>query len=220
MKRYIRQNTEVLEPYMSGDAVELKSGEQEFSSKETAVNGGQGRTPAIFNTVKRLGGWKSGTVNLDYGGGTEDADAVADRFFDPLGVTNVIYDKFNQTDEHNQAVVRFLRSRGGADTATLSNVLNVIKEDHIRREVLEDVHSMLKQNGTLFIYVHEGTKADQEMGARQTTKGWQNFRKVGTYLDEVQEYFPNAYVKYGMIICPKSGSATASTQTGSELIFI
>ena len=220
MKRYIRQNTEVLEPYMTGDAVELKQGEQEFSSKDTAVNARYGSTPAVFKAVRDKIGWKSGTINLDYGGGTEDADAVADTFFEPLGVTNVIYDKFNQTPEHNQAVVRFLRSKGGADTATLSNVLNVIKEIHIRREVLEDVYSLLKPNGVLYAYVHEGSKEDRAKGARQTSKGWQNFRLTKDYLEEIHEVFPAAYVKYGVLICPKSGSVASSTRSGSELIFV
>ena len=223
-RRAVEANTEVLQPYMTGDAVDLKQGEQEFSSKDTAVNGKQGNTPAVFKAVRDKIGWQSGTINLDYGGVTEDADAVADTFFEPLGVTNVIYDKFNQTSEHNQAVIRFLRSQGGADTATLSNVLNVIKEIHIRREVLEDVYSLLKPNGVLYAYVHEGSKADQEQGARQTTKGWQNFRKTGDYLDEIHEVFPGAYVKYGILICPKSAGAAktaASTDIQNDsLVFV
>lgn len=216
--RYIRSNTEVLEPYMSGDAVDLKQGEQEFSSKDTAVNGKQGSTPAVFKAVRDKIGWKSGTINLDYGGGTVESDAVADTFFEPLGVTNVVYDKFNQTNEHNQAVIRFLRANGGADTATLSNVLNVIKEIHIRREVLEDVYSMLKPNGVLYAYVHQGTKQDQELGPRQTTKGWQNFRKTADYLGEIHEVFPEAYVKYGILICPKSASMAASSRVRGRSI--
>ncbi len=101
---------------------------------------------------------------------------------------------------------------------------DVIKEIHIRREVLEDVYSLLKPNGVLYAYVHEGSKADQEQGARQTTKGWQNFRKTGDYLDEIHEVFPGAYVKYGILICPKSAGAAktaASMEIDSDdLIFV
>lgn len=214
MKRYIRQNTEVLQPYMTGDAVELKDSEQEFTSKGTAVNAKYGKLPVIYKEVKQRFGWKPGTVNLDYGGGTEDADALSDTFFEPLRVTNVVYDKYNQTPEHNQAVVRFLRSRGGADTATLSNVLNVIKESNIREEVISDVYSMLKPNGTLYVVVHEGSKADMELGARKKKEDqWQEHRKADSYITELVKYFPDAYRKGGLIICPKTGSVSSSTKT-------
>lgn len=217
MKRYIHSNTEVLQPYMNGDVVELKNGKQQFTSKNTAVNAKHGRLPAIFKAVP----WKSGTINLDYGGGTPDAEAIADNHLEPLGVTNVIYDKFNQTPEHNQAVIRFLRSNGGADTATLSNVLNVIKEPEIRREILEDVYSLLKSNGVLYIMGFEGTKEQQQQGGRATGEDqYQTFMKTKDYIGEVSDVFPDAYRKGSMIVCPKTASVAASYNYDSDLVIL
>ena len=167
----------------------------------------------------------SGTINLDYGGGDEFSDAVADAYLEPLGVTNVIYDRWNQDEAHNQAVKRFVRSKGGADTATLSNVLNVIKEESIRREILEDVYDLLKPNGVLYIMGYEGKKEDQERGGRQTgADQYQTFMKTKGYLGEVSDVFPGAYMKSGMIICPKSaGAANTAASTDiqdDDLIFV
>ena len=213
--RYVRSNTEVLEPYMSGDAVELKNGKQKYSSKATAVNGKQGKLPKIFKLIP----WRSGTINLDYGGGTPDADVVADAYLEPRGVTNVIYDKFNQTDKHNQAVLRFLDSKGGADTATLSNVLNVIAEPEIRLEILEDIYQHLKPNGVLYIMGYEGSRAQQEQGGRATGEDqYQTFMKTKEYLGEVSDVFPDAKYKGGMIICPKTASMAASSRVRGRSI--
>lgn len=200
MKRYIRSNTAVLEPHYNGEDVELANGEQKYSSKATAVNGKHGRLPQIFKLIS----WQPNTVNLDYGGGTEEADPIADAFLEPKGVTNVIYDKFNQSTSHNQAVKRYISSIGGADTATLSNVLNVVMEPEIRAEILNDIYNMLKVGGTLYIYGYEGSKAQQESGGRATGDDqYQTFMKTKDYLSEVHEFFPNAVFKRGMIICPK-----------------
>lgn len=201
MKIYIRSNSAVLEPFGEGEEVELASGKQQYSSKATAVNGKQGKLPQIFKLIN----WESNTVNLDYGGGTEDADPIADAFLEPKGVTNVIYDKFNQTAQHNQAVKRYLKSLGGADTATLSNVLNVVKEPEIRAEILNDIYNMLRVGGTLYIYGYEGNKKQQEAGGRATgADQYQTFMKTKDYLSEVHEFFPDATFKRGMIICPKN----------------
>lgn len=202
MKLYIHSNLDVLEPYMTGDEVSYRRSSQKYSSKKTAVNGKHGRVPALFKKVS----WKSGTINLDYGGGTIESDAVADEYFKDKGVTNVIYDIGNFDDKHNRAVIRYLNANGGADTATLSNVLNVIMEPNVRHEILENIYDWLKPNGILYIYGYEG--APEDVGKGGKVKGrdqdqYQTNMRTSEYLPEIAEVFPNYDVKNGVIICKK-----------------
>lgn len=216
--KIIRSNLEVLEPYMSGDPVEYRRSEQKYSSKRTAVNGKQGKTPKLFKMVS----WKSGTINLDYGGGTIESDAVADAFFEGKGVTNVIYDIGNFDDNHNNAVIRYLKANGGADTATLSNVLNVIMEKNVRHEILENIYDWLKPNGILYIYGYEGPKEDIGKGGKVKGKDqdqYQTNMRTSEYLPEIAEVFPNYTFKNGLITCKKT-NVSASRGFNAGLITI
>ncbi len=49
-----------------------------------------------------------------------------------------------------------IRSNGGADTVTCSNVLNVIKEPEVRLNVLKNIKKLVKPNGIVYITVYEG----------------------------------------------------------------
>ena len=103
-----------------------------------------------------------------------------------MGVTNLIYDKFNRTAQHNQEVIRTVRENGGADTCTLSNVLNVIKEESIRHEILVNIYKLLKSDGILYITVFEGQPGQKE---GPTKSGYQLARKTSEYIDEVANVF-------------------------------
>lgn len=199
---------------MSADEeFDLPQVDQKFSSKKTAVNGRQGKLPAIFKLVT----FPSGTINLDYGGGTEDAQAVADAYFEDKGVTNLIYDVYNQTPQHNREVVKQIRSNGGADTATLSNVLNVIAEPESRLNVLTNIKNLLKSNGTLYITVYEGAKANRGAGKQTGEDQFQTNMALADYLEEVQQVFPNAKKKGKLIIAPNGGTVSGSTDLIKEL---
>lgn len=174
------------------DEDDWEDADQRYTSKATAINGKNGRVPALFNKIN----WKSGTINLDYGGGDENSDAVAKEFFKDKGVKSYIYDKYNQTPKHNSEVINEIKKAGGADTATLSNVLNVIAEEEARKAVLKNIHRLLKNGGTLYIYGYSGNKADQERGGRTTGKDqWQNFKKGKEYVPEVVSVFGEDNVK-------------------------
>lgn len=151
--------------------------EQEFSSAATSINGS--KLPAIFKLVD----FHANTLNLDYGGGKFDN---ATEYLKTMGVTNLIYDKFNRTAQHNQEVIRTVRENGGADTCTLSNVLNVIKEESIRHEILVNIHKLLKSDGILYITVFEGQPGQKE---GPTKSGYQLARKTSEYIDEVANVF-------------------------------
>ena len=100
--------------------LDIKHSNQEYTSHRTSIN--SSKLPAIFKLVK----FRPKTVNLDYGGGRFDN---ATNWLCELDVTNLIYDPFNRSAEHNSFVLSEIKKNGGADTATLSNVLNVVKEE-------------------------------------------------------------------------------------------
>ena len=168
---------------------------QEYTSERTSTN--KAKLPAIFTLVKN---WAPGTINLDYGGGKYDNGAEHLAQFD---ATNLVYDPYNRTAEHNRDVIKTIRDNGGADSATLSNVLNVIKEPEVRRNVLENIKKLLKPGANLYITVYEGSKDSVE---GPTTRGYQLNRMTADYLDEIQEVFPNASRKGKLITAINSAT--------------
>lgn len=192
---------------------------QQYTSKGTAINWKYGRVPAIFKKIS----WKPGTINLDYGGGTPESAELAQGFFDKqnLDVQNLVYDKFNQTAEHNREVLSIVRSNGGADTATLSNVLNVIKEPEVRHDILVHIKSLLKPNGVLYIYGYEGAAKDKGKGGRETaTDQYQTNMPTKDYLVEIHEVFPNANIKGGVITAINDGEAVAASYNPNDIVVL
>lgn len=204
------------EPYDDGGAVRP----QKYSSKDTAINWKYGRVPAIFKKIK----WQPGTLNLDYGGGTPESGAIVDNFFaNELGidVTSVIYDKFNQPADANRQALQMVKLNGGADTCTLSNVLNVIAEPEVRHDILAHIKSLLKPNGVLYIYGYEGTAKDKGKGGRQTGEDqYQTFMPTKDYLAEIHEVFPNATIKSGLITAINDNSAVAASISSDDLVIL
>ena len=167
---------------------EIRQTKQEFTSANTSINAS--KLPAIF----RLVNFKPDTINLDYGGGKFDN---ATEYLKEKDVENLIYDPYNRTREHNTKVLNIIRENGGADTCTLSNVLNVVKEREIRIEILENIKELLKDDGTLYITVYEGTGLADE---KETKAGYQLNRKTRDYLEEIEEVFGNVTQKGKLII--------------------
>ena len=167
---------------------EISQVDQEFTSENTSIN--SNKLPAIFKMIKL----PEGSINLDFGGGRFDNVA---EYLEPLGVINLVYDPYNRSAEHNQEVVKTLKEAGGADSATCSNVLNVIKEPEARLNVLKNISKMVKPGGDVYITVYEGTGKGNE-GA--TKSGYQLNRKTADYLEEIQQVFPNAERKGKLIV--------------------
>ena len=178
---------------------------QEFTSKKTSIN--SNKLPAIFGKSNSkyviLG---TGTTNLDYGGGRFDN---VTEYLSGRGVRNLVYDPYNRTKEHNDDVIRVLQEQGLADTATLSNVLNVIKEQEVRNNVLQNLSKLVKPGGQVYITVYEGTGKGDE---GPTSAGYQLNRRTEDYLDEIQQVFPDA-VRHGkLIVATNNVQALPQTQ--------
>lgn len=214
LKLYIRSNTgscqrkRLFTVKASDDFFdEIQEIGQEFTSENTSINAK--RLPAIFNMVN----FEAGTVNLDYGGGKFDNVA---EYLTQYDVVNLVYDPYNRSSEHNSEVIGLIRKHGGADTATLSNVLNVIKEPEVRINVLKNINKLLKSNGTLYITVYEGTGKGDE---GPTKSGYQLNKKTADYLEEIQQVFPDAKRKGKLIICHKN-IVSASYSARDNPIFV
>lgn len=186
---------------------DIKEIVQEFTSENTSIN--SKKLPAIFNMVT----FNPGTVNLDYGGGRFNNVAEYLKQYD---VINLVYDPYNRSSEHNQEVIRLIREHGGADTATCSNVLNVIKEPEVRLNVLKNISKLVKSGGTVYITVYEG-KGNNAEGP--TKSGYQLNKKTADYLEEIQQVFPDAKRKGKLIECVNSGAITSSIYDENDNIY-
>lgn len=167
---------------------EITQVSQEFTSENTSIN--SKRLPAIFNMISL----EPGTINLDFGGGRFDNVA---EYLTQYDVVNLVYDPYNRSKEHNREVIRTIRNAGGADTATCSNVLNVIKELEARLNVLTNIQKLVKPGGTVYITVYEGSGDNNE---GPTKSGYQLNRRTAAYLDEIREVFPDATRRGKLII--------------------
>lgn len=176
--------------------LELEDATQEYTSASTSIN--STRLPAIFTMVT----FKPETVNLDYGGGKFDN---ATKALKSKGVTNLIYDPYNRSGGHNKEVIDTIRKNGGADTATCSNVLNVIKEPEARRAVIKNIYSLLKTDGTAYFTVYEGTGKGNEC---PTKLGYQLNKKTADYVDEISSIFPSVNRRGKLIVANKGTSVS------------
>lgn len=172
---------------------------QEFTSENTSIN--STKLPAIFNMVL----FEPGTVNIDYGGGK--FDNVAD-YLSTKDIINLVYDPYNRSREHNQQVIKTIKEYGGADTATCSNVLNVIKEPEVRLNVLTNISKLVKDGGKVYITVYEGSGKGNE---GPTKAGYQLNRRTADYLEEVQKVFPDAVRKGKLIVATNSKSGNVAS---------
>ena len=148
-------------------------------------------------------------TNIDIGGGKYNY--TTDYLMEEFGTTNMVYDPYNRGSDENLAVIDWLRAGNRADTATCANVLNVIKEQEARRNVILEVAKSIKEDGTAYFSTWEDNKANQEKGAAQTGEdSWQNRRKTADYVHEVEEFF-NDVVRRGDVIIAKEPRADLPT---------
>ena len=144
-------------------------------------------------------------TNIDIGGGKYNF--TTDYLMEEFGTTNMVYDPYNRGSDENLAVIDWLRAGNRADTATCANVLNVIKEQEARRNVILEVAKSIKEDGTAYFSTWEDNKANQEKGAAQTGEdSWQNRRKTADYVHEIEEFFDDV-VRRGDVIIAKNPKA-------------
>jgi len=124
---------------------------------------------------------------------------------DMHGVSNYVYDPYNRDDEHNSKVASVI-ANGKSDTATVNNVLNVIKEPEIREHVIKQALNAVKDDGAAYFIVHEGNRSGE---GGSTSKGWQENRPTQSYVDEIAKHFPDVQ-RRGKLIIARKNSETLS----------
>ena len=77
-----------------------------------------------------------------------------------------------------------------ADYGTINNVLNVIEDPDLRKNALLDLSTLTKPNAPIIIKIFPGDGTGK--GGLKQSGTWQENRKTETYLEEVQQVFPDA----------------------------
>lgn len=165
---------------------------QEHSSAATSIN--SKKVPAVFKKIRFEAGW----INFDNGGGRFD---TASEYVSGMGATNLIFDPYNRSYEHNAMVLEAVEG-GKAHTSTVANVLNVIKEREFRLEVIKRSFDALRSDGVAYFWIYEGDKSGV---GKITSKGWQENRLARSYVDEIGVYFDIVKVGVNLVVASKRG---------------
>lgn len=157
---------------------------QKISSAKTAGK----RVAALLKKAKL------GPRNADIGGGPYELGTQALR---ARGVKNLVFDPHNRGVDENERAVRQICG-GQADTATVANVLNVIREPAVRQQVLRQAADAVGCAGDKPVYI--AVHHDPKQKAGPTPFGWQEQRPLKSYLPEVEKVFKKVELKGDMIV--------------------
>jgi len=163
---------------------------QEYTSAKTSLK----QVPAGFSIVDKYFGWQSNTTNLDIGGGKYDL--MTEELL-KKHVTNLIYDPYNRTKEHNVDILYYTLVCNLVETVTIFNVLNVIKEYENQIEVLELAHNALQLKGRVF--VRSAYMNPTKVSGVTKSGTFQHHKTQKEYLELVKEVFPNAKLEHSII---------------------
>ena len=172
--------------------------QQEVSSASTSISypNVEAKSPIIFKAFKN-GKIDVGPINADIGGGRYDqiTDWLSKR-----GVENVVYDPFNRPMAHNQAAMKRLAG-GKADTATVSNVLNVIPDAQSRAVTIATAHDAVRPGGKVYFSMYAAPKA----GVVKGRDAYQVGKKPSEYIPEIEAIFGkgNVYQQGALVIAIK-----------------
>lgn len=159
---------------------------QKYTSANTSIN--STKCPAVYGMRKAIEIMTGKTV-IDIGGGKYDIAIEKAKGYNTIVS---IYDKFNRTQEHNKKVLS-----KHYNIAVISNVLNVIKEEEERKNVL----LLAKEKAdVILITVYEGNGSG--IGKETSIDSWQENRKTADYVREIERIFDNVK-RYGKLIVAK-----------------
>lgn len=167
----------------------LKKPNQEIDSKDTSQN----QIPAALTKYKLT----SDDRVLDWGGGKYDTGKQAVEKLYP-DIEFEIYDPYNRTDTHNERILKEFEKKP-ASVLTVNNVLNVIKEEGSREDLIRDSKEYLAPDGRAYFYVYEGESKNRGQ-PKASTKGWQNNMPASWYEPMIKKYYKYTKVDGGAII--------------------
>ncbi|NCU40155.1 hypothetical protein EOL73_00160 [Candidatus Saccharibacteria bacterium] len=162
--------------------------QQNVSSASTSISyvDPQSKAPIIFSAF-RDGKIRLGEKNADIGGGR--FDQITD-WLKTKGVNNIVWDRFNRDEKHNANAQKMLQD-GQADTATLSNVLNVIPEKESRLSAIATAYDSLKNGGSLYVSAYKAPKSGEVSGR----DAYQVAENLNFYKSEIEEIFGQGNVE-------------------------
>lgn len=171
---------------------------QGHTSKGTSIVYKDGKLPILFGDFADKTHFVRGGTNLDMGGGK--TDVIRDFMRETYDVDSVIFDPFNRNKAHNMETIDRLRSGERFDTATCSNVLNVIDNEQARANVILEIAKALKPHGEAYFTMWKAPEAGERKKAKDN---WQEARTAESYMDEIRQYFNDVTIvggKQGMVI--------------------
>ena len=171
-----------------------------------------GQIAATFKAEDRpIKTFEPGSRVVDFGGGKADK---AKDFMAEQNVELLVIDPFNRSASHNSAMRKELENKL-ADYGTINNVLNVIEDPDLRKNALLDLSTLTKPNAPIIIKIFPGDGTGK--GGLKQGKTWQENRKTETYLEEVQQVFPDAQkVKGDYIVATNALPLLGKKKTRSE----
>jgi hypothetical protein len=171
---------------------------QRHTSSGTSIK----QIAGVFKAWQRDGGGFQG-INLDIGGGKYDA-VQAWMSKNGINCVNLVWDKFNRSAEHNDAVLEAVADHGGADSVTIANVLNVIDDKEARRDVLLMAEQYAKIGAPVLILIYEGNKSGIGATPPKRPDDWQNNLKAEAYEHEIASVFGEV-LRSGKIFLARAG---------------
>jgi hypothetical protein len=168
--------------------------QQKIKSAKTSLN----QVAGTFPELERLGVIQDGMIIADIGGGAYDKGI---EWAEARGAKLHVIDPFNRDLAYNKNSMK--QTFGKADIATVNNVLNVIAEPEVRRNVLARAKRNVKEGGAVYVKIYPGeghgngrvTKAHKDKTTgEEYQECWQEHRKTSTYEEEVKAVFGNAKV--------------------------
>jgi|TARA_Y100000034_G_scaffold54520_1_gene66818 hypothetical protein len=154
---------------------------QQYTGHAASIN--SARPAATFSKADTTIG-----INADIGGGK----------YDNAPANTIVYDPFNRSPEHNAKTLEIIRD-GQCQTATVNNVLNVIKEPHIRDQIIAQAANCAP---VAYFLIYEGNRSGQGAVSRNGTT-WQENRKTDSYVDEIKQVFATVTRKGNLLRASK-----------------
>ncbi|MBA3957580.1 MAG: hypothetical protein H0X51_04185 [Parachlamydiaceae bacterium] len=128
------------------------------------------------------------TKNFDNGGGSHNFNTT---FLEEVySVTNVVYDPFQRSDEHNSIVLSQV-SAHEFDTTTSNSILNVIDNQSTRFKHIWLSCEALKAHGVAYFRIFEGNGSFQD---QHLSYGYLSNRLAQSYQHEVEKIFEKGNV--------------------------
>lgn len=149
------------------------------------------QVPSMFKSIP----WKQGTKNIDIGSGKYNF--TTDYLKQEHGVENVVFDPYYRTKAENEKAMEAIK--GKADTVTVANVLNTLKQPAWRRCVILQAANALKKDGTAYFQIYEGDRSGVA-SASEKQQSFQNNMKTSEYVGEIKDYFKDVERKGNVII--------------------